>query len=250
MKAQFKYAFINSFKDRYIVFILLCLVNTVFIILGTLGLLPLAALITSVSLGGVFIAVMLVVNIVGDISIMRRMFSAPGAYLYALTPAPRWKSLFAEISVMTIFDFITMAVAIAQVVWLSLNLTGITGIFSMLNIWDSFGNYFIWRFLLLFVGYLLYVLIIIFSITAYKTILYKKPASLFLALVTGFVINYLASLMRFLLAPFAEISNFGLFFILNLNNDTGVSAYFLLTFLQVILLFIVTSKLMEKRINI
>ena len=250
MKAQLKYAFIDGINYRFIVFGIIAIINTVFIILGSLSLLPLAALITSVSLGGVFIAVMLAVNIIGDISIIRRMFSAPGAYLYALTPAPRWKTLLAGIAVMTLLDFFTMAVSIIQVVSLSFNFTGIRGIFTAAHIWDSYGNYFIWAFLLLISSYLLHLLIIIFSITSYKTIFFKKPASTLLALVTGFLCFYLVSLMRLLLAPLASVSNFGLIFTLNLNNSTGVIAFFVLTLLQVLFLFILTSKLMEKRMNI
>ena len=125
MKAQFKYAFFAGLHIRGIVFAVIMVMNLAFIIPGLIGVLPQAALITGVSLSGVAIAVMMAVNIVGGISIMRRMYSAPIAYLHALTPGPRWKMLLASVITMIAMDIITMAAAIFCVVLASFNLAGV-----------------------------------------------------------------------------------------------------------------------------
>ena len=253
MKAQFKYAFLSGLNARGGVFAVIFIMNTVFIVLGSLGMLPLAAHITAVSLGGVAIAVMMAANIIGDIAIVRCMFTAPGAYLYALTPSPRWKILLASIITMLVMDLITMAFAISSEVWLSFNLAGD-------DIWNIVLEairanaphlmYVVWGFLLLVAGYLLIVLIILFCSAAKRSIFYMMPASGILTFLLACACVYVISLLQLALTPFGTIERQGIFIILSLGSKASLPVYVLLTLLEAAGLFVITSKFLEKRVNI
>ena len=252
MKAQFKYAFLSGLYARGGVFAVIFIMNVTFIALGSLGLLPLAAHITAVSLGGVAITVMMAANIIGDIAIVRRMFTAPGAYLHALTPAPRWNILLASIIAMLAMDFTTMAFVISSEVWLSFNLAG-NDIWNM--VWNYIRenpqnlNYLLWGILLVAAGYLFIVLIILFSVAAKKSVFYKMPASGILSFILACACVYAASLLQLVLTPLGTIERHGIFIILTLGSKAA-PLYVLLILLEAAALFIITSKFIEKRINI
>ena len=255
MKAQFKYAFRAGLSVRGGVFAVITAMNFVFIALGAMGAMPMGAQITAVSLGGVAIAVMLGVNLYGDIAVARRLFSAPGAYLYALTPAPRRNILMASILTMAVMDLVTMGLVIFGEVWLSFQLAG-DGIWRL--IWDELrmlnvtaGH--VWRvvytLLLAAAMFLLIYLIPLFCVTLKRSALYHKPAGGLLALLTAFGCVYAVSLTPILLAPFGTVTRFGAFFTVTLGG-VGTVLYFLLTFAEVAGLFILTSRLMERKMNI
>jgi len=253
MKAQFKYAFITGSYIRGITFVTIFVMNTVFIILGSLGLLPFAALVTAVSLGGVAIAVMMITNIISDIYILKRMFSVPEAYLYALTPVPRGKILFASIITVTIMDLFTMAVVIFQEVWLSFNLTSlyVGQIFwnMILENLPSFG-YFFWSILLIVSGYLLVLMVILFCITAKKSLFFKMPASGLMTFLLAIGCWYAISFSHILLIPFGIVERSGLIFTISITSSAAFPALTLLNLLQAAALFVITSKLMERKINL
>jgi len=233
------------------VFAVIFVMNLVFIMLGSLGLLPLAAQITAVALGGVAIAVMMAVNIVGDVAIARRMFAAPGAYLYALTPVPRRKTLLASVITMTVMDLVTLTPVIIGEVWLALNLAGrgISGtVWNVIRANASILEGFLYIALLI-AGYLLFLMVILFCVTARKSILFRKPAGGWLAVLLAVGVLYAVSLTTFIVAPFGAVSRFGLFFTITLGS-AGVAAYTLLTLAQAAVLFILTSRLMERKMNI
>ena len=252
MKAQFKYSFLTGLHVRLPVFAVITVMMLVFGVLGSLGLLPEAALITAVSLGGVSIAVMMAFNIQSDVVIARRMFRAPDAYLYALTPARRGHTLFSSLITMLVLDIVTFAVIVTGEIWLSLNLAGnslgqaflggISGAWSELLPWLWWIPYAI------FVD-LLIVQVVVFSAVAGKSILYKKPASGFLSFLLACGCFYLWSLLNLILAPFGSLERFGVFFTVNLNG-AGVIPLILLTALEATGLFVLTAKLLERKINI
>jgi hypothetical protein len=254
VKAQFKYAFLTGLHTRGAVFAVIFLMNLVFIILGSLGWLPFAAHITAVSLGGVAIAVMLAANIISDVAVARRMFAAPEAYLYALTPAPRRKTLLASLITMMTLDIVTMAVVITGEVWLSMNLAG-RGLWRTIgdairrNIGAREALYIFWTILLLFVGYMLYMLIILFSVAAKKSVFFKLPASGLLAFLLACGCFFAVNLSQFLFAPFGTVWRYGIFFTITVSN-AAMPAYILLLLLQATGLFVLTSKLMERKMNI
>jgi hypothetical protein len=252
MKAQFKYAFRSGLTFRGSAFAFIFIMDAVFITFGSLGLLPFAAQVTAVSLGGVAISVMLVFNIIGDIAVIRRMFSVPEAYLYALTPVPRRKILLASVIVTALLDIVTMAVVITAEVWLSLILAGEEiwhNVLDFINMHSSEFMYGFWYAALLVAGYLLLMMVIIFCITVKMSILYKIPASGLLAFLLGCICFYIVSLLQLVLIPFGVIDRYGLFILLVLGNN-ALPFYALLTLLEAAALFVITSKLMERRINL
>ena len=252
MKAQFKYAFLSGIQIRVYFFAVIFVVDLTFIVLGSLGLLPAAALITAVSLGGVAIAAMFAANIIGDVAICRRMFSAPEAYLHALTPVPRWKTLLASVITMAALDIITMAFVIISEVWLSFNLAGIRGTvieYFRTNVDASILLYGLWAALLIIAGYLLTVTLILFCITAKKSILFKRPASGLLAFLLGCLCVYAISISQLILAPLGTISRYAIFIILTFTSAV-IPFYILLILADTAVLFVITAKLMERRINI
>jgi len=252
MKAQFKYAFRTGLTFRGATFAVIFVIDAVFIALGSLGLLPFAAKVTAVSLGGVAISVMLVFDIIGDIAIIRRMFSSPEAYLYALTPAPRREILLASVIVTAILDIVTMAVVITAEVWLSFILAGEVTWQTVLNYIRTNGSAFLyglWYVPLLVAGYLLLMMVILFCITAKKSILFRTPASGLLAFILACACFYVISLLQLVLLPFGTVERYGLLIILTLGNN-ALPFLALLMLLEAAALFVITSKLMERKINL
>jgi hypothetical protein len=252
MKAQFKYAFRTGLSFRGAAFAVIFVIDAAFIALGSLGLLPFAAMVTAVSLGGVAISVMLVFNIIGDITVIRRMFVAPEAYLYALTPVPRRKILLASVIVTAILDIVTMAVVIAAEVWLSFILAGEQvwqNVWSFVSTNSSAFLQGLWYVPLLVAGYLLIMMVILFSQTAKKSILFNFPASRLLAFLLACACFYVVSLLQLILIPFGTVERYGLLILLTLGNN-ALPFYALLTLLEATALFVITSKLMERKINL
>jgi hypothetical protein len=224
----------------------------VFGILGSLGALPAAAQITAVALGGMAIAVMLAANIIDDVAIARRMFSAPDAYLYALTPAPRWKTLLSSLTAMTVMDAVTLTVVISGEVWLVFNMVDeMTGIRVGDFLRDMGANILpALYYILYFVSaYLLFVLVVLFSVSAGKSIFYKKAASGLLAFLLAWGCLYISSLLQLVSAPFGTVARFGPAFTITVGH-AGAWVNVIMTLIQVAVLFVLTSKLLERKVNI
>jgi hypothetical protein len=253
MKAQFKYAVLSGLRVRGGVFAVIFIMNTVFIILGALGVLPAAAQITAVSLGGIALAVMFAANIGGDVEIGRRMFEAPNAYLFALTPSPRWKTLLAGVTAITAMDIITMAIVIIQQTIMSINLAGKSIWNIILNGIQTYSHeylYLLWSIPFFIACYLLLVMIILFCVTAKKSILYKTHASGLLAILLGFACLYIASFLQIIFAPFGAVQVHSIVIIITLGGNIALPLLTLLLLAEAAALFAVTSKLMERKMNI
>lgn len=254
MKAQFKYTLLAGLHIRGIVFLVIFLMNLAFIILGAFGVLPLAANVTAVVFAWVGMYVMFIANVVSDIGIIRRLFSAPNAYLSALTPLNRGKTLLASVIAITIMDVVSMAVAISGATWLSLRLVG--------NFFDIFGfirNVAIMEFsytvfslgsvLLLISGYLLVLMFIIACVAVRKSLFYQKRAGKLLTVAVAIGAMYVISISPLLLVPFGTVHyNWGFFHIS--FGVSGMFAYGVLSLVQAFVLFIIASKLMERKLNI
>jgi len=253
MKAQFKYAFRTSLSPRLIVFAIILVMNLAFIIPAMIGILPIAAMITGVSLSGSAIAVMFTFNLVGDIQIIRRMFSPSGAVLYAITPTPRRNTLIASIVSMTIMDFVTMAISIVCVVILSLNLAGH---YMDDNLWVMLNSYYIngvqnilIPFANILAAYLFVMMLVIFCCTIRKSVFFSKPAGGFLTFLVAVGILFIANISTLLLAPFGYVSRLFIFFTVTVGF-LGFGMYALLQLIFAAVLFVLTTRLLERRINI
>ena len=252
MKAHFKYIF-RAEMLRLIVFAVILVVNLTFIILGAFGVLPLAARIVAVSLSGTAIGTMVVFNIIGDISIINRIFNPPGAVFYALTPAPRKDRLLASIISMFVMDIVTLAASILGVIFLGLNLgayyTGISvsemmrfGEFEPLSIGLLSGSIFM-------TGYLYIVTLILFCKAVRRSVLYNKPAGGLLAFLLAVGVVYVANIANFLLAPFGTVSRYYTFFTIDVGY-LGMGMYAVLTFIFAAVMFVMTARIMERKLNI
>jgi hypothetical protein len=82
-----------------------------------------------------------------------------------------------------------------------------------------------------------------------KSIFYRFPVSGLLAFLLACVCFYVVSLLQLILFPFGAVERYGLLIILNLAIN-GLPFYVLLTLLEAAALFVVTSKLMERKINL
>ena len=271
MKSQFKYLFRSALRTRGIVFAIILAMDIVFIALAELDVLPIEARITAVALSGVAVVVMLICNLVDDVGIfgiIRRTFIAPSAYLQGLTPTPRRKTLFANVISMMVMDNVTMAGAIIGVSWLSLNLAyfrlspaisfgvtvgsadGPTAIFLGGSADSPMILIMIWSILLFIAGYLLIMMLILFCVTAKKSIFYGKRAPMLMTLLLGCGCLYAIGLLDIIMAPFGVVQWEAGFFV-NVSLDlSAMPFYALLQLCKAAGLFILTSKLMERKMNI
>jgi hypothetical protein len=110
--------------------------------------------------------------------------------------------------------------------------------------------YILWGTLMLIAGYLLIVMIIFFCVSMKKSVFFNMPVSGLLAFLVACVCIYIVSLLQLVLTPFGTIETFGLMIILTLHSKTGLLFYALLLLLEAAGLFVITSKLIERRINI
>ena len=253
-KKLFKYAFLDAAYIRGAAFAVIAAVDAVFIALGSLGALPFPALVTAVSLGGVGITAMLVFDVVSDVRIIGRLFTAPGAYLSALTPAPRWKALLAGVVTMMAADIVTMAAVICGEVWLSSLLAGSGKLYavSVVNGRAGLGagllNFTAYA-ALACAAYLLVMTTILFIVAARKSFLYQKPARRLWSALLALAIIYIVNASWFLVAPFGTVYRYGIFFNIEVGV-IGVCAHLLLTLVEAAALFLATSRLMERKLNI
>ena len=253
MKAQFKYAFLTGLRYRGPVFVIIFTMNILFVLLGSFDLLPLAAKILFTSLSGIAAAVMLAANIAADVTIAKRMFSAPGAYLDMLTPVPRWKILFASVMTMAVMDLLTMTLITASQVWLTFNMVG-NDIYEM--VWeivrensDQLINALMF-FLLIISCYFLLVMIILFCVTMRKSLFFKTHAPGFLSFLLAVGCVYIISLMQLVLVPFCEVSRIGFIITITPVSPSVLPLFALLALLEATVLFVITSKLLERKINL
>jgi len=255
-RSSLYYAFRAGASPRLIVFAVILVMNLAFIIPGSFGWLPLAAQIVAVSLSGTAIGVMAVFNIIGDVSLCKSMFSPSGAVFYALTPAPRRNTLLASLIAMFLMDFVTMILSIISVVVLSINFGSYV---SGDNVWGlAFGygfepwffmNNILVPFLLVIATYLFFVMLIIFCRAVRKSTLYNKHAGGFLAFLLAVGIYYLFTVSTLLLAPFGAVSWF--YGIITISvGYLGMGMYALLHLIFAAVMFILTSRILERKLNI
>ena len=250
---QLKYAFLSGWRIRGVVISITIPFMLVFGLLGTLFNLPSAAHITAIALGGNAIGALFIVCLVADIAVIRRIFFAPDAYLLALTPTPRGKTLLANVIAMAALDIIPLAAVITGQVWLVYNYVP-NDIFAFIGNLIKIGAspldiiYIIGMCVLVIAGYLFLLSLILFCITASKSVLFKKSWLCVPLLVIGCLCVF--SLSQILLAPFGAVTREYVVFIQITLNGEAAPLYALLVLLHAAGLLLLTSKLMERKLNI
>jgi len=252
MKTQFKYAFLNGLNVRGVTFAIIFVMNAVFIILGSVLKLPFAVHVVFLTFGGIAVAAMFAANIGSDIIMIRRVFASKDAYLQALTPVPRWKTLLANVTTMMCLDIFTMFIASVSITWITFNFIG-NNIWQ--NFWDilsseNFTVYIILSVKAMIACYLLFVMVILLCIAVKKSFFFKLPASGLLTFLLALACFYIVSLLQIVLLPISSVQVFGIFIMLTPNSFAAFPILIILTFLEAAGLFVLTSKLIERKINI
>jgi hypothetical protein len=101
-------------------------------------------------------------------------------------------------------------------------------------------------------GYLLLIIFIISCIIVRKSIFYQKRAGGLLTALVAIGAYYAYTLSHFALAPFGTITRYGwqgMFFEIT-PERAGFIPVIVLTFIQAAILFLISSKLMERKLNI
>jgi hypothetical protein len=253
IKTQFKYAFMAGLRMRGATIGGTMLVLLVFVLLAASGSLHPVANIAFVALGGCAMGTVIVVSIIADITSIRRIFSAPDAYFYALTPAPGWKKLAANVAAMAILDIVPLAVMITGQVYLSLSFAGgniLSTAMSVAQVSTPDVIYIIWAALAILAAYLLFMMVILFCVAAKKSFLYHTRAPGLLAVLLGWGCFYAFSLLHLLLAPFGTVTWHGGPWIAISLRGGALPLYALFILLCAGGLFVLTSKLTERKLNI
>jgi hypothetical protein len=108
-----------------------------------------------------------------------------------------------------------------------------------------------WLLLLVYLisGYLLVVMLILFLISTRKSLFYAKPAGGLLTALFAVGVLFIINLSQFLLIPFGAVTRFGVSFIISLGRS-GMFAHSMLLLIIAAVLFVITSKLLERKVNI
>jgi hypothetical protein len=228
-----------------------------FVLFASGGTLPWPAYVTFLAIGGCAIGAVSVTCVISDIIIIRRIFYAPDAYLYALAPVPGSKRLAANVIAMAVLDIIPLAAIITGQVYLALSFVDAN---LWRTIWAVAGTgaasvasdvmFIIWSIITVIAAYLMVMMIILFCIAASKSFLYHMRASGLLAVLLGWGCFYVFSLLGLLLAPFGAVAWVGgMFFVITVTGG-ALPVYAALILLFTAVLFILTSKLTERKLNI
>ncbi len=233
---------------RTAAFLVMAAVNVFFIIWTALVPWNLALHIVAVSLSGCALCALFIFNILGDASIDRYVFKAPQAYSANLLPVKSWKLLLSRTIAIVAQDVIGLGLSIAGTTYLSLRLGGVGEAVA-----PFFGFEAILSGVLFFIaGYLLIVLAVAFARILSSSVFYTMKGRGILSLLTTLLALYVLSFLDFLAAPFGYVQSFGTMFVINVDSglSAGAIAYLLALLAQCAALFLVSSHLMERKINL
>ena len=245
---QFKYAFKHGATLRYTVFGIVFAINVVFGLLAYFGILGFAAAVTAVSLSGVGLGAVIIVNIIAGIINLNNVLCPPTAYANALVPVKSGKVLFARLVAIIAQDLITMVLCIFGVVWLSFYLAGITTN-AVANIQVDVYTESVTASLF---GCAMYAYIYMFAVFCYvlnKSIFFNKKCRAIFTIGAGIATFWLISLLDFTLIPFATVDNWFIFYNITLHDALGTAIHGVVTAVKITILFVVTSRLMDRRMN-
>ena len=233
---------------RTAAFIVMAAVNVFFIVWTALVPWNLALYIVGVSLSGCALCALFIFQILGDASIDRYVFKAPQGYAVNLFPVNSWKLLLSRTIAIVAQDVIGLALGIAGTTYLSLQLGGVGE--RVMRYFDF--ETILCGVLLFIVMYTLVVLAVAFARILSSSVFYTMKGRGILSLLTTLLALYALSFLDFLAAPFGYVQSFGTMFIINVDSglSAGAIAYLIAILAQCAVLFIVSSRLMERKINL
>ena len=233
---------------RTAAFIVMAAVNVFFIVWTALVPWNLALYIVGVSLSGCALCALFIFQILGDASIDRYVFKAPQGYAVNLFPVNSWKLLLSRTIAIVAQDVIGLALGVAGTTYLSLQLGGVGE--RVMRYFDF--ETILCGVLLFIVMYTLVVLAVAFARILSSSVFYTMKGRGILSLLTTLLALYALSFLDFLAAPFGYVQSFGTMFIINVDYGLSLGAivYLLALLAQCAVLFIVSSRLMERKINL
>ncbi len=235
-------------SGRFTAFLVMAAVNVFFIVWTAFAPYSLALHIVAVSLSGCALCALFIFNILGDASIDRYLFKAPNGYAVNLMPVKSWKLLLSRTIAIVAQDVIGLMLGVAATTYLSLRLGGVGELVAPYFDFEAiFGGA-----LFFIAGYLLVVLAVAFARILSASVFYTMKGRGILSLLTTLLALYALSFLDFLAAPFGYVQSYGTMFIINVGSgfSAGAVAYLLAILAQCAVLFIVSSHLMERKINL
>ncbi len=176
------------------------------------------------------------------------LFKAPQGYSVHLFPVKGWKLLLSRTIAIVAQDAVGLILSVSAVTYLALKLGGVG---ERVSEYVGAETY-ICGALLFIVAYLLIVLAAAFARTLSASVFFKLKGRGVLSLLVTIAALYALSFLNFLAAPFGFVQNYGSMFHITVGAglSAGMIAYMLANLLQCAALFLASSYLMERKINL
>jgi len=250
---QIYYSTKERLSIRLIALLVMLGINLLFLVL-TIGASPgSGVMITAVVFSSLAMSYLIIANMFVSFASVHEIFSAPKGYHTLLVPVPGWKIILGRVIPAAVMDTLMMAIGIFLVVWHSLRLSGMWPLagqpdfFAQDILLDvSFGV------VAALVGYALLLIIFCFFRVISKGLLYNAPLRIFLSILLTFVaIWVISSASNLLLLPFGRVEIWGLLVnIVIYPSPLARVMYVLVLLLQAAVFFLVSARLMERRLNV
>ncbi|MDR1205803.1 MAG: hypothetical protein LBL26_10050 [Peptococcaceae bacterium] len=249
MLKQFKYALRETGALRLGTFAGVVAVNAVFFVLASIfsdiGWPRVSAIVFS----SLALCAVAGCCVVADISTFRGIFHPDRADYVLLTPAGGAEILSGRVLIMVLADLINLAAGIAGVLLQSLRRVEIN--------WEMFAediaaDVIVPSLMLILLFYLMLTLALFFARAMRASVFHSVAGGGILASLSGAAAVYVLSFMDFALLPLGSLQRHGTFFVimLDLGFNWGVAAFLLLSLVKCAVLFVLTARLIERRINL
>lgn len=248
MRAQFKYSLRAYLTPRAIALSAVLVMCLVFGLLGYNDIYGYGGKVTAVVLSALGLFGILVVCFITDFEMLRGLCTAPAGYVTLLTPVKSWKLILPRVITILVEDMLCLIAGITGVAIQGLIVSGYTG--DMF--WGEFDWSFLWGLAVILLGYIFLIMIVLFCIVLSKSLFYSRRIGTFLAVLATIATAYVFNLLNFVLAPFGAVDSVGIFYNISLiaGPTLGMAAYSLLSLCKSAALFLASSYLMERKINI
>jgi hypothetical protein len=249
MLKQFKYALRETGALRLGTFAGVVAVNTAFFVFASIfsdiGWPRVSAIVFS----SLILCAVVGCCIVADISTFRGIFHPDRAGYVLLTPAGGAEILGARVLTMALADIINLAAGITGILLQSLRRVEIN--------WERFAeeiapDVIVSSLVMIFLFYLILTLALFFARAMRASVFHSVAGGGILGSLSAAAAVYILSFIDFALLPLGGLYRRGLFFsiTLELGFNWGMAAFLLLSLIKCAVLFVLTARLIERRINL
>ena len=250
MSDQIKYSARYGLELRLFTFLAVIVLNVAFAFLGYNNIYGTGGKITAIVLSSLAATGVCVVCLIADIQSVRGIFSAPTGYNMGLVPVAGWKILLGRIIPMVAFDLVSIAAAASGVVIQTFIHTRLS-LQAVGAVIDS--GYLLWSGAAVFLEYLSFLNLIFLTLAISKSVLFRFRGRGFLTFLAFLLIAYAHTLSYLVLGLVAPLSyyGYGLFTIsIYAGLNVGMVSYLLLTLLTSGVMFLLTARMIERRLNL